>query len=85
MLQAFEGIIDASGLRSFRQDGGRWLVSAHCGPDQVPFWAVLDTRSATQVLQELSIGNRRRALVLLEATAVSLGSRLDGPNGARHQ
>lgn len=76
MLQAFEGIIDASGLCSLRQDGSRSSFAAIPQRSQIPFWAVIDSHSATQVLKELIAGNRRRALSLLEASAVSLGSKL---------
>jgi hypothetical protein len=85
MLQAFEGIIDASGLRSLRQDGSCLPMPRDYRPDEVPFWAVLDTDAASRILRELFAGNRRQALTLLEASAVSLGSRLDTPAGRRHQ
>lgn len=78
MLQSFEGIIDATGLCSLRQDGGRAPFAVDANRDQVSFWAVVDTHSASQVLRELIAGNRRRALVMLEASAVSLGSKLSG-------
>lgn len=75
MLQAFEGIIDASGLCSLQQDGTKAVSRPLCGGNQVPIWEVLDTSAATQVLRELIAGNRRRALTLLETAAVSLGSK----------
>lgn len=76
MLQSFEGIIDATGLCSLRQDGSRAPFAVDAKRNQVPFWAVVDTLSASQVLRELIAGNRRRALAILEASAVSLGSKL---------
>lgn len=75
MLQAFAGIIDASGLRSLQQDNGRIQPDSNeSGTASVPFWAILDTNDATRVLKELLSGNRRRALRLLEEASVSLGS-----------
>lgn len=74
MLQAFEGLIDANGLRSLRQGGGPARLDVDSTSEAVPFWAVLDTQAASQVLKELLAGNRRFALSLLEATAKSLGS-----------
>ena len=77
MLRSFEGIIDASGLRSLRQDDG--FLHQHSndeGPSgKVPFWAVLDTQDATVIIRELLSGNRRQALKLLEASAITLGSK----------
>ena len=77
MLQSFEGIIDASGLRSLRQDDG--FLHQHATDDgsnsKVPFWAVLDTQDATVILRELLSGNRLQALKLLEECAITLGSK----------
>lgn len=74
MLQAFEGIIDATGLRSLRQDSNCRRVSSCNESDAVPFWAVLESKVATQIIREILSGNRLRALRLLESSAVSLGS-----------
>lgn len=79
MLRSFEGHIDASGLCSLRQNDGDSgpLLSANLGrTPAVPFWAVIDTADATNIIRELLSGNRRRALVLLEEAAVTLGSKL---------
>ena len=77
MLQAFEGIIDAGGLCSLRQDNGSdYRSNVSCSSERVQFWAVLDTQNATQILRELLAGNRRRALALLEETATTLGSKM---------
>ena len=77
MQQAFEGIIDASGLCSLRQDNrGDYRSNVSCSSMCVQFWAVLDTQCATQILRELLAGNRRRALALLEETATTLGSKM---------
>ena len=77
MLQSFEGIIDASGLRSLRQDDGFLHLHSHDEGTggKVPFWAVLDTNDATTILRELLSGNRRQALKLLEESAITLGSK----------
>lgn len=74
MLQAFEGIIDVTGLRSLRQDSNRRCVLSCNESDAVPFWAVLESKVATQIIREILSGNRLRALRLLESSAVSLGS-----------
>lgn len=75
MLQAFAGIIDVNGLRSLRQDNGHTRPgSADSEATSIPFWAILDTNDATRVLKELLLGDRRRALRLLEEASVSLGS-----------
>ena len=77
MLRSFEGIIDASGLRSLRQDDG--FLHQHSNDEgsssKVPFWAVLDTQDATVILRELLSGNRLQALKLLEESAITLGSK----------
>ena len=77
MLRSFEGIIDASGLRSLRQDDG--FLHQHSNDEgsssKLPFWAVLDTQDATVILRELLSGNRRQALKLLEECAITLGSK----------
>ena len=77
MLRSFEGIIDASGLRSLRQDDGFLHLHAYDegSGSKVPFWAVLDTEDATVILRELLSGNRRQALKLLEESAITLGSK----------
>ena len=77
MLRSFEGIIDASGLRSLRQDDGFLHQHAYDegSSSKVPFWAVLDTQDATVILRELLSGNRRQALKLLEESAITLGSK----------
>lgn len=79
MLQAFEGMIDATGLCSFRQDGSRARIILSDNRNQIPFWAVVDIHSASDVLRELMAGNRRRALSMLEESAVSLGRILFDP------
>ena len=77
MLRSFEGIIDASGLRSLRQDDG--FLHQHSNDEgsssKLPFWAVLDTQDATVILRELLSGNRLQALKLLEESAITLGSK----------
>jgi hypothetical protein len=76
MLTEFEGIIDCNGLSVFRQNGRHDLlgyqptVQVNC----VPFWAVVETDSALEILREMQSGNRVRALCLLEELAFSLGS-----------
>jgi hypothetical protein len=75
MLRAFQGIIDANGLRSLRQDEGRFLaIEPSRQASSIPFWAILDTSDATRVIRELLSGNRRQALKLLEEVSISLGS-----------
>ena len=75
MLTEFEGIIDSGGLSMFRQkwrrSGGDCPVMGH--RRSIPFWAVLETNSAAQILRQLQIGNGIRALRLLEELAFDLG------------
>jgi len=74
MLQAYEGIIDASGLCTLHQDGGS-LRLPESNREGIPFWAVLDHRSAATILQEMIAGNRGRALRMLEECAHCIGSK----------
>lgn len=79
MLYEFQGIIGRDGLRSFGQSAATQDSLAQISnATLVAFWAVVDSESATGILRELAYGSRRRALRLLEETAVSLGSR-SGP------
>ncbi len=76
MLTEFEGIIDSSGLRCFRQCKHLSSPAGHLksGVSEVPFWAVLEVSAASEVLQEMLQGRRDRALKLLEENAFSIGS-----------
>lgn len=77
MIQAFEGIIDGSGLCTLHQDGGSLrLHSADAKGERIPFWAVMDHRCAATIVREIFSGNRARALRLLEESALSLGSKV---------
>jgi hypothetical protein len=79
MLTEFEGTIDSKGLCMFRQRQESRSFRAQPAEQihRVPFWAVLDVDSAIEVLQELKIGSRVRALQLLEELAFSLGTHWD--------
>ena len=70
MLREFHGIIDATGLCSLGQSARSGRTHEAC----LPFWAVLDECSASDILHELLAGRRERALKLLEEFAVSLGT-----------
>lgn len=78
MLCEFQGIIDQEGLARFEQRSD-WTRLADNNEEslskRVPFWAVLDTEIATEILRELMQGSRKRALRILEESAVSLGTR----------
>lgn len=76
MLTEFEGTIDSQGLCMFRQcrqtrSLGHPMVEQ---TSRLPFWAVLEHDSALEVMRELKVGSRTRALRLLEELAFSLGT-----------
>ncbi len=77
MLKEFEGIIDSQGLCVFRQPSvDATLAEQYRTNDRphVAFWAVLEMQAAANILQELTLGSRDRALRLLEELSVSLGT-----------
>lgn len=79
MLSEFRGIIDSEGLRSFRQccdaDGAPARADSTELPyPHVPFWAVVETATATCIIRELLTGSRKRALRMLEESALTIGS-----------
>ena len=75
MLREFQGIIDWNGLTRFDQRSEHLRVrGSELPPSAVPFWAVIEAQAATQILKELLLGHRQRALRLLEESAVSIGT-----------
>ena len=75
MLTEYEGTIDSYGLCIFRQSQpSRSLHKKRAEPTcRVPFWAVMETSCAVQILRQLQMGERVRALRLLEELAFDLG------------
>ncbi|MCR9294079.1 MAG: hypothetical protein NXI32_15245 [bacterium] len=75
MLREFHGVINATGLCSFGQDGS-WHSGA-CDGSRLSIWAIIEESKATEVIRELVGGHRQQALRLLEELATSLGTELE--------
>ena len=75
MLREFQGIIDGNGLARFDHGSVHSFLSGPTAQQRrYPFWAIVDSQIASEILKELMFGSRQRALRMLEESAVCIGT-----------
>ena len=79
MLTEFHGIADSNGLLDLRQFSSTHVYdSQRRKPSRLHFWAVIEDYRIPEIITELEGGRRKRALELLEAHAISMGTKAEG-------
>jgi len=71
MLKSFTGTFDETGLRSLEAESDHPCHQQKDGPQS--FWAVLDNSALPYIRQAYQSGQRRSALELIFAQAISAG------------